>query len=374
MGYRIPPRVRQEIRQRHFSGEGPVTIVRAVGYSKQGIYGVVRQMPFPPRRRNPLRLSLVEREEIAIGIEKGESLRGIARRLGRAASTISRDVKAQREHSHYRAWRGDERAEKLAARPKPRKFGSHPQLVRAVEKKLEEDLSPEQISRQLKMEHPENASMHISHETIYQALYVQGRGTLRKELARHLRRQRTRRKPHGRPARARITNMVNISQRPAEAQDRAVPGHWEGDLIMGKENGSAIGTLVERSTRVVMLLHLPNGHTADKVRDALTRRIQWLPRALRRTLTWDQGAEMSQHAQFTVDTNCQVYFCDPRSPWQRGSNENTNGLLRQYFPKGADLSEYTLRELNEAERRLNIRPRETLNWLTPAQAMDKLLR
>jgi IS30 family transposase len=216
--------------------------------------------------------------------------------------------------------------------------------------------------------------MTISHETIYKSLYVQGRGELRKELARCLRSGRAKRRPQGRiEARNRIADKVMISDRPAEVEDRAVPGHWEGDLLIGKDNASAIGTLVERSTRFVMLLHLPNGYTADEVRTAMTSTIKTLPAALRRSVTWDQGSEMAGHAQFRVDTGVQVYFCDPRSPWQRGSNENTNGLLRQYFPKGTDFTKVTRRQLNAAADSLNGRPRMTLEWMTPSEKLAQVI-
>jgi IS30 family transposase len=217
--------------------------------------------------------------------------------------------------------------------------------------------------------------MNVSHETIYKSLYLQGRGTLRKELAKHLRTQRQARRPRARAAlRGRIPDMVLISKRPPEVEDRAVPGHWEGDLIIGANHKSAIGTLVERRTRFVMLLHLPHDHSAEQVRQALTKKIQTLPTELRRSLTWDQGKELAQHAKFTVDTGVKVYFCDPHSPWQRGSNENTNGLLRQYFPKGDDLSKYDARHLDHVANELNGRPRQTLGWSTPSEALTELMR
>jgi transposase, IS30 family len=234
--------------------------------------------------------------------------------------------------------------------------------------------SPEQIARRLREDFRHDRSMQISHETIYKSLYVQGRGGLRRELARCLRTGRARRRPHGREeTRGRIPDIVLISQRPAEVEDRAVPGHWEGDLLIGKDNKSAIGTLVERQTRYVMLLDLRKGFTAPHVRDAMTRTIKTLPESLRRSITWDQGREMAHHAQFTIDTGVQVYFCDPHSPWQRGSNENTNGLLRQYFPKGTDLSLHGPAKLRKVSASLNGRPRETLNWRTPAEKFAELV-
>jgi IS30 family transposase len=240
---------------------------------------------------------------------------------------------------------------------------------------LEERWSPQQIGRRLKREYPDQPEMWVSHETIYQSLFVQGRGSLRKELHRCLRSGRATRRPRGRRANGsgQIPNMVMISERPAEVEDRAVPGHWEGDLIMGSSNRSAIGTLVERHTRYVELLHLPNGHTAAEVRDAMTAKIRELPDHLRRSITWDQGTEMAQHVEFTIDTGMQIYFCDPHSPWQRGSNENTNGLLRQYFPKGTDLSVHTAEHLDAVAAQLNGRPRQTLDWMKPSEKLAELV-
>jgi IS30 family transposase len=348
----------------------------AVGCSQNSVVNWVKAVPWGARKRNALRLSLDEREEISVGLQAGESLRSIARRLGRAASTISREVKAVRALKNvvYRAWRGDERAEELMARPKKRKLENSPRLVRVIEAQLKQEWSPRQIATRLRVDYPDDATMRVSHETIYQALYIQGRGTLRQELKKHLRQARPSRRKQGRDSmRGKIPNMVNISKRPAEAADRAVPGHWEGDLIIGKGQRSAIATLVERATRYVMLVSLTEGKTAEHVRIALTKKIQELPVELRRSLTWDQGHELAQHAQFTVDTGVQVYFCDPHSPWQRGSNENTNGLLRQYFPKGSDLSTHSDDELNRVARKLNSRPRETLGWRTPAEKLNEFL-
>jgi transposase, IS30 family len=373
-GLRAEQGKRDEIRRLYFGGMGPSAVAVAVGCSEGLVFKVVRALPFPLRKRSKLRLSLKEREEIALGVARTESLRSIARRLKRAASTVSREVAAQMGRP-YRAWRGDERAERLAARPKPRKLEGNPALVKAVETKLSDNWSPEQISRYLRDSYPENPAMHVSHETLYKTLYLQGRGALRKELTRHLRTGRPKRHIRARAElRGRIKDMVNISQRPPEVADRAVPGHWEGDLITGTSNKSAIGTLVERTTRYVMLLHLPNGHTALEVREALTEKIKTLPQALSRSLTWDQGRELAQHAQFTIDTGVKVFFCDPHSPWQRGSNENTNGLLRQYFPKSTDLSTYTPEDLDRAAISLNRRPRQTLGWKTPSEKLNELLR
>jgi len=237
-----------------------------------------------------------------------------------------------------------------------------------VEEKLELRWSPEQIGHHLRAAYPHDEGMRVSHETIYQSLFVQSRGALRKELTSYLRTRRTSRKARNRiEARGKLSNMVLVRERPAEADDRAVPGHWEGDLVLGKAQRSQIGTLVERKTRFVMLFELPKGRAAEEVRDALAKRIQGLPEALRRTLTWDQGKEMAQHERFTIDTGVRVFFCDPHSPWQRGSNENTNGLLRQYFPKGTDLSVHTQADLDVVADQLNTRPRQTLGWKTPAE-------
>jgi IS30 family transposase len=257
-------------------------------------------------------------------------------------------------------------------RPKPAKLAAS-ELCAAVEAGLLAWWSPQEIAAKLRREFPQRPEMWVSHETIYKSLYVQGRGELRRELHRCLRTGRATRKPHGRAPRAQVPDMVMISQRPAEVEDRAVPGHWEGDLLMGANNKSAIGTLVERSTRFVMLLHLPEGRSAEQVRKVMAAKILTLPAALRRSITWDQGKEMTQHAQFSIDTGVPVYFCDPHSPWQRGSNENTNGLLRQYFPKGISLRRFTSHDLDAAADSLNGRPRQTLEWQTPAEKLNELI-
>jgi IS30 family transposase len=323
---------------------------------------------------SPARLSLVEREQIGVGIARGLSLTAIAAGLGRATSTVSRDVKANGGRDRYRAWAAHNRARAAARRPKVAKLAACPALAAQVAAWLAELWSPDEISRRLRVVYPDDAMMRVSHETIYQSLYVQGRGALRKELAACLRSGRATRRSRSRlEQRGRIVDKVMISERPAEVADRAVPGHWEGDLIMGKDNRSAVGTLVERSTRYVLLLHLRDDHSADTVRQAMTKAIQRLPESLRRSITWDQGTEMAQHAQFSIDTGVQIYFCDPHSPWQRGSNENTNGLLRQWMPKSTDLSVHTAADLAEIERKLNGRPRKTLGYLTPAEKLDELL-
>jgi IS30 family transposase len=317
-----------------------------------------------------------EREEIAVGLAAGESLRVIAARLGRSASTVSREVRRNsRGRRFYRALAAQGQAQHRAGRPKTAKLAGNAVLRGWVQDKLEERWSPEQISVMLAREFAGDAGMRVSHETIYQSLYVQGRGALRRELAACLRTGRALRRPRRKEGerRGRIKDMVMISERPAEAADRAVPGHWEGDLIIGKNGRSAIGTLVERSTRFVLLLHLPGGYDAASVAGAMTQAMAGLPASLRRSLTWDQGREMAGHARIAVGTGLEVYFCDPHSPWQRGSNENTNGLLRQYFPKGTNLAAHGKERLDEVAAQLNSRPRKTLGWRTPAQALDGYL-
>jgi transposase, IS30 family len=325
-------------------------------------------------------LSFAEREEIALDRAAGLGVRAIARRLGRSPSTISREIARgclnRRPRGRYRASLAQARADARARRPKPAKLVLHPRLRDWVADKLERlQWSPEQIARRLRTEFPDDESMRISPEAIYQSLYVQGRGALRRELAVCLRTGRALRRPRRRTdgRRERIKDKVMISERPAEADDRAVPGHWEGDLVIGKNGKTAVGTLVERSTRFVLLLHLADGFTAEAVRDAITGKITTLPAALRRSLTWDQGLEMRRHAEITIAADLPVYFCDPHSPWQRGSNENTNGLLRQYLPKGTDLSVHTVADLDTIADKLNGRPRKTLEFRTPAEELDRLL-
>jgi IS30 family transposase len=323
------------------------------------------------RERSELRLSLAEREEISRGLAAGLSIRGIAAGLERSPSTVCREVNANGGRRKYRALVADKGAMKRALRPKRTKIAQCRRLRSTVERKLEALWSPEQIAAWLAETYPDNPEMQVSHETIYQSLFVQGRGALRKELHACLRTGRAMRRAKaftkGGVGQGQIRNMVMISERPAEVEDRAVPGHWEGDLIFGRKM-TAIGTLVERHSRYVILLKLPNGHGAESVRKAMTKRILTLPSQLRRSVTWDQGKEMAQHVEFTVDTGVKVYFCDPKSPWQRGSNENTNGLLRQYLPKSADLSQCSQRELDAIARSLNTRPRQTLDWVTPSKA------
>ncbi|EME35660.1 Mobile element protein [Kocuria palustris PEL] len=318
-------------------------------------------------------LTIDEREQILLGINRGDTFTAIAGQLGRTVSTISREVKRGGGRCEYSAWRAHERARQQTRRPKPFKLASG-RLLEEVASRLEQLWSPEEIAARLRLDHADDPQMRVSHETIYQSLFVQGRGELRRELARCLRSGRTARKPRGAiEGRGRIPGMVMLSQRPAEADDRAVPGHWEGDLILGQGSRSAVGTLVERSTRMTLLLHLPDGKSAEQVEAAMREAVSKLPSSLARTITWDQGAEMAKHAAFTTATGIPIYFCDPHSPWQRGSNENTNGLLRQYLPKGTDLSGLSRRELDMIQDSLNGRPRKTLGYLTPSEKLAEFL-
>lgn len=322
----------------------------------------------PPRRRSKRQLTLAEREEISRGVATGDSCRLLARRLGRAPSTINRELARNGGRRAYRAHVADAAAERRAQRPKRCKLAGDERLRLEVTRRLEQGWSPQQIAARLVVDFPDDKAMRVSHETIYLTLFVQARGALRRELGRALRTGRAMRHPRGQ-----LGDMVHLSERPAEANDRAVPGHWEGDLIFGKRS-SVVATLVERSTRFVQLVALPDGGKAEQVRPALTAAVQQLPEALRRSLAWDQGKEMAEHLRFSVDTGMQIYFCDPHSPWQRGSNENTNGLLRQYLPKSADLRTFTQDDLDAIADRLNGRPRQTLGWQTPSEALAEALR
>jgi IS30 family transposase len=379
-GNRLSYGDRLEILERVARGETQPRVARALGTTTRTVRRVLAAAVGTPSRRSrhrprsPLRLSLIEREEIRAGIAAGDSLRAIARRIGRAPSTVSREVGGVLGRSGYRATMADDRACLAALRPKRSKLACNPRLRRAVTAMLERRFSPQQISATLKHEYPHDPQMRIATETIYQSLYVQTRGRLRKDLARYLRSGRSKRKPRRGPTgQGRIPDMVSISERPAQVSDRAVPGHWEGDLIVGKANRSFIGTLVERHTRYVMLTHLGKDSTTETVTAKIAEQIVRLPDHLRLSLTWDQGREMARHVEFTVATGVKVYFCDPRSPWQRGSNENTNGLLRQYFPKGTDLAVHGQVELDRVAAELNGRPRQTLGWQTPAEKMAVLL-
>lgn len=348
---------------------------RRVDYNT-GMTTTVPAMPALEAQLHPRFLTLTEREAIADLRRSGASLRAIGRALGRPASTIKRELDARSRDGNYQPYAAQRAWAASRSRPKLSKLSTPLPLREYVQEKLLLRWSPEQISHTLLKEFPDDESMRVSPETIYQALYVQARGGLKREVAAALRTGRTRRKPHKHPDQrtSRFSDeMVMISQRPPEVEDRAVPGHWEGDLIVGPGSASAIVTLVERSTRYVMLGHLPGGHTAEEVRDVLTALIGTLPEHLRGSLTWDQGTEMAAHKQFSIATGAPVYFCDPHSPWQRGSNENTNGLLRQYFPKSTDLRPYGREDLEHVAQELNGRPRKTLDWDTPAERLRDLL-
>ena len=341
--------------------------------SVRGILAVTGGIRPPERRRSRLALTLAEREEISRGIARDLSLQAIATRLKRAPSTISREVRRNGGLKCYRASQADQAAWDRARRPKPCKLVINRALARIVAKKLRRFWSPEQIAGWLKQEHPEDESHQVSHETIYRSLFIQARGALKKELQQHLRTRRAmRRSRHKHPGdtgQGQISNTVSIRERPASVEDRAVPGHWEGDLIIGTNN-SQIATLVERHTRYVMLAKV-SGKDTETVVNALIKQAHKLPRELYKSLTWDRGKEMADHQRFTLATDIKVYFCDPQSPWQRGSNENTNGLLRQYFPKGTDLSVHSQAKLNAVARQLNERPRKTLDYETPAQRFNQ---
>ena len=355
-------------------GESLLEISEALGTHKSNVWGVVQRwgglIP-PPRRRARRVLQLSDREEISRGLVHGERVRSMARRLGRAPSTISREIRRHGGATVYRASIADARAWQRARRPKRCRLAQHRRLCRLVAARLQDDWSPQQIAHWLVTTFPDDPAMHVSHETIYRTLYVQARGALKRELVAHLRQGQRYRRPRAATQAVRgpgqLLGMVSIADRPPSADTRAVPGHWEGDLLMGKR-GTQIATLVERHSRFVLLVRLSCADSTTVV-DTLARRITRLPRLLQQSLTWDRGKEMAQHQRFTVTTGVQVYFCDPQSPWQRGSNENTNGLLRQYFPKGADLSVVTQRQLDAVARKLNTRPRETLQWRTPAATL-----
>lgn len=329
-----------------------------------------------PRRRSRLALTLAEREEISRGIAAGESARAIAAQLGRSPATVAREINRHGGRRSYRAADADGRAWRNARRPQVCKLASNPALRELVAGKLSEDWSPEQIAGWLKLEFGEDHTRRVSHETIYLSLFIQARGALKRELLTHLRRAGAVRRPRGAKARnqraAFVLDAPSIRERPAEVADRAIPGHWEGDLLAGAAN-THIATLVERHSRFVLLVGVEGKDTRSVV-GALTRQMGALPDQLRRSLTWDRGTELATHAQFTIATDLKVYFCDPQSPWQRGSNENTNGLLRQYLPKGTDFSQFTQPQLDDIASKLNTRPRETLGFHTPAATLDAALR
>jgi IS30 family transposase len=362
-----------EIWERWKKGEGLKAIALTLGTGHSSIFAHMRPsggIRPPPRRRSRLALTLAEREEISRGLVAGRSLRSIAGDLGRAPSTVSREIARHGGAQRYRATRAEKYAWKRALRPKPCKLAMHAQLRQAVASKLERNWSPEQIAGWLKRTNPESEARRVSHETIYRSLYVQARGVLKKELLQHLRsRREIRRSRHATLKVGHIVNAISIRERPASAADRAVPGHWEGDLLCGSNN-SQIVTLVERHSRYVMLAKVPNKDSQTVV-SALIRQARKLPDELYKSLTWDRGSELADHQRFTMETDIAVYFCDPRSPWQRGSNENTNRLLRQYFPKGTDLAPHSQAQLNRIARELNERPRKTLDFETPAERFSE---
>jgi IS30 family transposase len=370
---------RKDLWERWKRGESAAAIGRALDRPQGSIHvELVKTGGIPPRERHRSRLALTlgEREEISRGIAAGDSSRTIARRLGRAPSTVSREINRNLGKTSYRAIDADQRAWARAKRPRACKLRLNPKLRRLVAAKLEKDWSPEQIAGFLKDSFPNDQTMHVSHETIYLTLFLQTRGALKRELISHLRKARAMRRPKGtkktHTGQGQIVGAISISERPAEANDRAVPGHWEGDLLTGKAN-THIATLVERHSRFVMLVKLEAKDT-ETVIGALARQMNQLPEELKGSLTWDRGTEMAAHASFTVATDLKVYICDPQSPWQRGSNENTNGLLRQYFPKGTDLSKFTQTELDQVALKLNTRPRQTLGFKTPAYTLERALR
>jgi IS30 family transposase len=371
---------RAELWRRWGAGETLTDIGRALGCSVPTVACELRRrggFAPPPRRRAARQLRGGEREEISRGLASACSLRQIARRLGRAPSSVSREVRRHGGRATYRAGEAEAQAWARARRPKRCKLWANARLRRLVAYKLSSNWSPQQISGWLRRRYPSQVSLQVSHETIYRSLFIQARGVLKQELLRHLRaghRYRRGRRPArvARQSLGAIPDPISIRERPAEAEDRAVPGHWEGDLIAGRHN-THIATLVERHSRFLLLVKVPD-RGADTVAQALTRKIRRLPRELRRSLTWDRGSEMAAHQDFSLATDMQVYFCDPQSPWQRGSNENTNGLLRQYFPKGTDLAQHSQRHLDAVARQMNQRPRKTLGFQAPAEAMAKVLR
>jgi len=376
---RFTARQKTELWERWKNGQSAAAISRAL--ERRNKTGVERVLVLhggiapAPRRRALAALKLEEREDISRGIAAGQSIRQIARGLGRAPSTVSREIERNGGSQAYRANLADQRAWTRASRPKPCRLALHGKLRWRVAQKLALQWSPEQISGWLKREFPTDQDMHISHEAIYRSLFIQTRGVLKKELTAHLRtaRRMRRSKSHNtRSGQGRILDMVSIRERPAEVEDRAVPGHCEGDLLTGA-NDTHIATLVERNTRFTMLIKVRRKNTTTVVA-ALAKHIRNLPDELRRSLTWDQGKEMNAHKRFTIATNVQVYFCDPRSPWQRGSNENTNGLIRQYFPRGTDFARISQKHLNAIALKLNGRPRKTLDFETPADRLQAVLR
>ena len=378
--YRMVPEVYQVFWAAMARGEFITDAAAEAGtYRKQGTRWLFAAGGVRPRRGRDLKgrcLTLPQREEIALGRARGESIRAIATAIGRSPSTVSRELRRNTDGlGRYRATTAHALAYGRASRPKPAKLVTNLVLRGKVEDDLAKKYSPEQIAGRLKVEFPDQPEMQVSTETIYQSLYVQSRGALKQELTRCLRTGRAVRRPSRKVGQRknRIPNMINIAERPAEADDRAVPGHWEGDLIIGRKNLSAIGTLVERTSNYTMLLHLPDGYTPEQVRDALAAKIKTLPEVLRASLTWDQGPEMGQWKQVAVDADIDIYFCDPHAPWQRATNENTNGLLRQYFPKSSDLSLHSAQDLDWVAAELNDRPRKRLGFKKPIEQIGPLL-
>jgi IS30 family transposase len=372
-------RERRELWERWKRGESISEIGRALDRAPGTISHTIRLrggVAPSERRRSRLALTLREREEISRGVAVGESARQIAVRLGRSPSTITRELNRHDGRRRYRAAEADRRAWERARRPQRCKLARQPALSRIVAAKLQQDWSPQQIAGWLKIEFPDDETMRVSHETIYLTLFIQARGALKRELVAHLRHTRSLRRPRTASrtnrGQGQIVDAVSIRERPAEAADRAIPGHWEGDLLAGAGN-SHVATLVERHSRFLMLVAV-DGKDTRSVTSALSRQVSRLPQQLRSSLTWDRGMEMAEHAHFTIATDVKVYFCDPQSPWQRGSNENTNGLLRQYLPKSTDLSRLTQPELDEIAAKLNTRPRQTLGFTTPAATLDAALR
>ena len=357
-------------------GDSLETIARLFERGHSSVQRILREaggIRHPQRRRSRLALTLSEREEISRGVAAGRSLRSIAASLGRECSTVSREIRRNGGRRDYRAGEADEAARDRARRPKICRLVQNRALARIVAEKLQLEWSPEQIAGWLKRKFPDDENYQVSHETIYRSLFIQARGALKKELLEHLRRTRAMRRSRHHTQKTddhgRITDTVSINERPASVEDRAVPGHWEGDLLFGRNN-SQIATLVERHTRYVMLAKVEAKDT-ETVINALIKHAHKLPRELYKSLTWDRGKEMAEHKRFTLATDIKVYFCDPQNPWQRGSNENTNGLLRQYFPKGTDLSAHSQVKLNAVARRLNERPRKTLDYETPAERFSQ---
>jgi transposase, IS30 family len=379
--WRLPEDLRREVIRLAAEHRTQREIVELTGVAKGSVWRVLRPRGGVSRSEDrqvldrPDRLNLDDRIRIAVGLGVGESFTAIAAAIGRHVSTVSREVGGRTGRATYRAEVAHRAACARRGRPKITKLAGNPQLCQRVIEDLERWYSPQQIAFRLRREFPDNPEMWVSHETIYKSLFVQGRGELRKELTACLRTGRAIRRSRvtTRPRDGAIHEPVSISERPAEADDRAVPGHWEGDLIIGARGKTAVGTLVERTTRYLMLLHLSDGYSAEAVRDAMTAKIQSLPDTLRRSITWDRGTEMARHREFTIDTGIQIYFCDPHSPWQRGTNENTNGLLRQYLPKGTDLSAHSAQDLDAIADSLNDRPRKTLDWQKPTEALDTIL-